>query len=499
MGLRTWLIKTLIASKQRRGYDAGRMNRLTADFLGSSGSADAIIRGNIAAVRKRTRELCRNNPYGAQARRTTIINVVGPTGIRLRSRIFKADGETLDERRNKLVEQAWNAWQRPDCCHVGGMLSFHGIQVMAVGSLPDTGEILIRLVRRSFGRSRVPLALELIESDQLDEAYTGVSERPGHQWRLGVESDEWGRPTRYAILRRHPGDAELRTHAANEKHEFVDARDIIHFFVPERVGQSRGMPGLTAVATTAHSLGKYEEAHWTRKRVQAASLGWITTPEGELPGDQTINGQRLFDTEPGTYNVLDPGQTVIPPDFGPDDGQYDNVVRNLLRRFAAGFGCSYETLSRDFSQTNYSSSRLSILEDRDHWRLLQSMLVQQLHQRVYEAWFEAAVLSGVLPAQTFGDFWVNPDRYLTPRWQARTWAWVDPGKELDAIKTARELQLDTEENQIQDYSGEQFDEVMAQIRKEQDKRIALGLNVNPSLTSSQGSANASPTSTGQGG
>lgn len=475
MGLRTWLIKTLIASKGARSYDAARLTRLTTDFLGSSGSADAIIRGSITAVRKRTRELSRNNPYGAQARRTTVVNVVGPNGIRLRSRIFKADGDTLDERRNRIVDEAWRKWMRPDSCHVGGRLSFNGIEIMAVGSLPDAGEILIRMVRRPFGRSRIPLALELIEADQLDEAYTGLSERPGHHWRLGVESDDWGRPTRYALLRRHPGDAELRTANAGEKHEFVDARDIIHFFIPERVGQSRGMPGLTSVATTAHALGKYEEAHWTRKRVQAASLGWITSPDSELPGDETVNDQRLFDTEPGSYNMLDPGQQVIPPDFGPDDGQYDNVVRNLLRRFAAGFGCSYETLSRDFSETNYSSSRLSILEDRDHWRLLQSMMVQQIHQRIYENWFEAAVLSGELPIQTFSDYWVNPDRYLTPRWQARTWAWVDPGKELDAIKTARELMMDTEENQIQDYSGEQFDEVMAQIRKEQEKRKTLGL------------------------
>ena len=475
MGLRTWLIRTLIASKRSSGYDAGRVTRLTADFAGASGSADAIIRGSISAVRRRTRELSRNNPYGAQARRTTVVNVVGPNGIRLRSRIFKADGDTLDERRCRIVDEAWQKWMRPDSCHVGGTLSFNGIEIMSVGSLPDAGEIVIRMVRRPFGRSRVPLALELIEADQLDDAYTGISERPGHRWRLGVESDEWGRPTRYALLRRHPGDGELRTVSPTERHEFVDAKDIIHFFIPERVGQSRGMPGLTSVATTAHALGKYEEAHWTRKRVQAASLGWITSPEGDLPGDGTINGQRLFDTEAGSYNMLDPGQQVIPPDFGPDDGQYDNVVRNLLRRFAAGFGCSYETLSRDFSQTNYSSSRLSILEDRDHWRLLQSMMVQQIHQRVYENWFEAAVLSGELPVQTFSDYWVNPDRYLTPRWQARTWAWVDPGKELDAIRTARELMMDTEENQIQDYSGEQFDEVMAQIRKEQDKRKALGL------------------------
>ena len=466
-------------AKPKRGYDAARTSRLTADFLGSNGSADAEIRGGLVPTRRRTRNLGRNNPYAVQARRTTVINVIGPTGIRLRSRVFKANGQELDERRNKIIEEAWKRWCRSDTCHVGGTLPWHGIEVMSIGSLPDTGEVLIRMIRRPFGKGRIPLALQILEADHLDEAYTGPSDRSGHRWRLGVESDEWGRPTRYAILTVHPGDAELRPLATNSRHIFVDAKDVIHFFIPERVGQSRGMPGLTPVATTSHNLGKYEEAHWTRKRVQASSLGWVTSPEGDLPGDGVVNGQRLYNTEPGTYNWLDPGQQVIPPDFGPDDGQYDNVVRNLLRRFAAGFGCSYETLSRDFSQTNYSSSRLSILEDRDHWKLLQSMVVQQIHQVVFENWFEAAVLSGELPAATFGDFWVNPDRYLTPRWQARTWAWVDPSKELDALKTARELLLETHASQITGFTGEEFNEVIAQIKAENEVKADADLPLDP--------------------
>ena len=155
------------------------------------------------------------------------------------------------------------------------------------------------------------------------------------------------------------------------------------------------------------------------------------------------------------------------------------MVRNLLRRFAAGFGCSYETLSRDFSQTNYSSSRLSILEDRDHWKLLQSMVVQQIHQRVFENWFEAAVLSGELPAATFGDFWVNPDRYLTPRWQARTWSWVDPSKELAALETARELMLETHASQITGFTGEEFSEVIPQIAAENELKARFNLPQDP--------------------
>jgi lambda family phage portal protein len=296
---------------------------------------------------------------------------------------------------------------------------------------------------------------------------------------LGVELNQWGRPTRYAILTRHPGDVELglNKREVRLKHELLPAEDVIHIFMPERIGQNRGVPWLTPVITTVHNLAEYEKAHWTRKRVQAASLGWIQTPEGELIGDDVENDQRLLNTEPGSWNYLDPGQTPIAPDFGPDDQQYDNVVRNLSRRFAAGFGCSYETLSRDFSQTNYSSSRLSILEDRDHWRVVQSVMIQYFHQRVFEEWLRAAVLVGELPSPAFDDYWNRPERYNAPRWQARSWSWVDPAKEMKALEMARQLLLQTHGEQIAEYTGEQFEQVMAQIAKENELKEELGLVV----------------------
>jgi capsid protein len=168
------------------------------------------------------------------------------------------------------------------------------------------------------------------------------------------------------------------------------------------------------------------------------------------------------------------GETAIPPDFGPDDGQYEAVVRTLARRFAAGYGCSYETLSRDFSETNYSSSRLSILEDRDHWRVIQSVLIQQVHQRVFEEWLSAAALSD-LPMPMFSDVWSRPERYNTPHWQARAWSWVDPAKEMKAMEMSRALQLQTHAEQIMEYTGNDFVNTMSSIAKENELKARLGV------------------------
>lgn len=485
MGLRTWLRRQLNTIRHgTRAYDAARQNRFTADFFAPGTSADAELRGSLKVLRNRSRALVRDNPYARQAKRTTQINVVGARGIQMQPQVTRLDGQEMDERRNAALLAAWNRWCRPDSCDVTGRLSFHGIELTIAGALPESGEIGIRLVRQPMGRSKTPLALELIESDQIDDDYTGYSDRANHYWRMGVEVNQWGRPTRYAILRKHPGDAEFGTFTDtnNTKHIFVDAADFIHVFLPERVGQNRGVPWFAPVITTSWNLGKYEEAHWTRKRVQANSLGWIQTPDPDDFGTRNEDGtpalednKRLWNTEPGSYNFLLPGETAIPPDFGPDDGQYEAVVRTLARRFAAGYGCSYETLSRDFSESNYSSSRLSILEDRDHWRVIQSVLIQQVHQRVFEEWLMAAALAE-LPMPMFSDIWTRPERYNAPHWQARAWSWVDPAKEMKAMELARTLQLQTHAEQIMEYTGNDFVSTMTNIAKENEVKSRLGVS-----------------------
>jgi lambda family phage portal protein len=138
---------------------------------------------------------------------------------------------------------------------------------------------------------------------------------------------------------------------------------------------------------------------------------------------------------------------------------------------AAGVGCSYETVSRDFSQTNYSSSRLSLLEDRDHWRILQNWLVENLHQRIFEVWLDMAVLSGALP---LANYELQAERYKAVRWMPRGWAWVDPGKEVDAYAAAVRNGFKTLSEVVAEQGGD-IEELMRARRQELDDAEALDL------------------------
>ena len=51
----------------------------------------------------------------------------------------------------------------------------------------------------------------------------------------------------------------------------------------------------------------------------------------------------------------------------PAAAQFSQFEATVLRRVAAGLGMSYEQLSRDYSQTNYSSARACML---DAWKFM---------------------------------------------------------------------------------------------------------------------------------
>lgn len=472
MGLRTRFLRTLGLQRvpreqprrRRRSYAGAIVSRLTSDWMSTRASADAEIRNSLSKLRDRSREMVRNNPYAKQAKRTTQVNVVG-SGIKLQSQVQQVRGRKPSEAINRLIEEKWHLWTRAQYCDVAGRYSFHMMEWLATGALPESGEALFRIIRRPFGGSRVPLALEMIESDVLDEEYQGPTLAKLNEWRMGVEINKWGRPVRYAFLTRHPGDYWFQNAPQKgDKHVFLPAEDVIHLFIPERPQQRRGVPWFHSVMADAHQLQGYEEAAVIRARAGASVMGFVTSPEGELEGDDVEADRRISEFEPGMWKYLEPGQNVSVPNISSPDQQYEMFVKNKVRRFASGFGCSYETLSRDFSETNYSSSRLSLLEDREHWKVIQSYLIENFHNRVFREWLDLAVLAGELP---FDDYYSRPERYDTPRWMARGWDWVDPLKEAKAYRQMEQAGYMTKAQIVAKLGGDFFDNLTEFSREQQ--------------------------------
>lgn len=458
----------------RRRYEGAIVNRLTADWVTSSTSADAEINSSLVRLRNRSRQLVRDNPYARQALRAMACNVVGQ-GIRLQAQVpMQRGGGRLDERLNRLIEAAWERWCRPTTCHTAGRLSFVEISRLVIQSMAESGEVFIRLVPQAFGNSSVPLALEVLEADLVDERRNDGPMPDGTEWRMGVKVDRWGRPISYAFRTRHPGDL---VNGVGSTLTEVPAGEILHLAMLERPGQTRGVPVFAAAIKRLHHLAGYEEAEVVRARAASSLMGFITSPEGELVGDEVYDAERVSNFEPGVFKYLAPGESVSVPSLDAPDGQFEPFLRAMLRAVAATTGVPYPSLSSDYSQTNYSSSRLELLEAREHWRTLQQHLIEHLHRPVFERWLQLAVAVGALDLPGYE---LMPERYDAVRWFPRGWGWVDPEKEVAAYKEAVRCGFATQAQIVAEQGGD-LEELLLARKAEVDRaqELELQFDTNP--------------------
>jgi lambda family phage portal protein len=456
--------------KSSRGFQAAQINRLVNSWAATSASMDSLIRGSLVGIRNRSRDLGRNNPYAKAFFRDVVVNVVG-SGIPFQSQVRMLRGEKLDEAVNDLIETKFDEWCRKENCHVAGELSFQDIQQLVMREVAEGGEFFIRKIKQRFGDSKIPFALELIEADRIDENYNGIAEN-GNEIIMGVEKDKWGRRTAYYILPRHPGDnTSSRVDGNSRMAVRIIAEEIIPLFIPERHPQTRGIPWLTSVIMRLHHMDGYEQSEVIAARASAAIMGFIESPEGEVREDATHNGERITDFEPGVYKYLGPGEKVNVPKLDRPGGQLTPFMSFMLKGFSAGAGGSYESISKDYSQSNYSSSRLSLLSERDYWRIIQRWLIQNFHQPIFEAWLDMATLSGELDLRGYE---TSPERFRCVKWMPRGWAWVDPAKEVAAYKEAVRGGMKTLTD-IYAEEGKDYEEAVIQRSREVKLAKANGL------------------------
>lgn len=477
----------------QRMYAGAAMSRLNSDWTALNTSADSEIITSLRVLRARSRELVRDNEYAKAAIRLIKNNVVG-SGIGVQAQVKTAGGKLLTNV-NDSIESSWEDWCDKDTCDPAGKLSFADMERLVMGSIPENGEVLVRKVRLPFGKGKIPYALELIEADRLVDQWSIARAENGNTIRMGVEQDKWGRPVAYWLYPTHPGDYQFQAFVESALIR-VPADEIIHLFIPERIGQTRGVPWFHATLKRLRNMAGYEEAEIVAARAAASIVGIIQSEEGLVPddlGDDDDEGGRPQPTltmEPGTFQQLQPGETF--QGFNPSrpNTGMDPFMRYMLRAFSTGVGVSYASVSGDYSQSNYSASRLALLDDRDMWRVLQGWLIRNFRMQIHRDWLEAAVLAGEL---SFPDYYTKPKKYWDVRFKPRGWSWIDPAKEVAAYKQAVRSGFMTVSDVI-GLTSEHSDaeDVFKQRRLELDmmKDLELVFDTDPGQTDGKGAEQA---------
>lgn len=482
--LANWLAPAprLARSSMARLYGGARMTNTTLGFgSGGSTSADAELATSLPRLRARSRQMLRDSAYAKRAQAVVVNNVVG-AGVGMQAQVSTTRGN-LNTTINDGIELSWSDWGAADSCHTGGTLHFHDMERLLLGEVFAAGRVLVRKHYRAFGRSAVPLALEVIESERLADEMVDVGSLGGARGevRMGVEVDEFQRPVRYWIRRSHPGDT--RSYATDgARYEGVPAEDIFDLRVVTRWPQTAGEPWMHAVLRKLDDLNEYSQHEVTAARASAAYFGTISQDPDTAPEAQDDNGTPEMNIEPLTVLQMNAGEKFDFHSPNRPNSALDGFMRAMLREIAAGCGTSYESLSRDYSQSNYSSSRLSLIDDRDLWRTLQQWWLRSFRLPLHQLWLRQAVLAGAVPGLSRGAYAVDPRKFEAVTFKPRGWSWIDPTKEVNAYKEAIKAGFTTVTDVIaQTAGGLDIEDVIATRRRELDLLDAAEIEVDTTV------------------
>jgi lambda family phage portal protein len=429
-----------------RHYEAASTGRRTDGWyrLGTDANA-AAGGGTLSRLRAQGRDLVRNNPWARRGLRRIVTNTVG-WGIRPRP-----TGKGGD-----LILQRWKDWAETTDCDAAGRLTMYGLQALAMRTVVRDGEVLIRRrMRRPDDGLAVPMQLQILEPDYLDASRDGIIGDAGGPIIQGVEFDAIGRRAAYWLFDRHPGSlgafgsvgAPGRVSPVSKRYP---ADGILHVYEQERPGQVRGASWFASVDMRLHDFDEFEDATLVKQRIAASMAVFVTDVTGDnpnmaFPGTDRTTGAQVDTFEPGMIIPLQPGkqvQTTNPP--AATDHQSYSVT--LLRSIAAGLGTTYEDLTGDFSQTNYSSGRMGRIgmqSDVEDWRW--NMLIPQFCVPSWEWMLDAMILAGDRVEQAPAEWHPAPMPILEPAMELKAYQEAVRNGFMSWPQVVRELGYDPRE------------------------------------------------------
>lgn len=500
--LRGWL--ALPQGKPRNGtgsrlYNMAKQSRLTVGWGTTTSSEDSELLQSLTQGRNRSRQLIRDAAYAKRAKVIVQNNIIGQ-GIGMQAAVANTRG-TLNAKINDDIERVWKSWTNKSQCHTGRTLHFSEFERAVIGQTFEAGEVFIRMYNESFVGGPVPFTLELIEAERIaDDIGAPGPVNGANIVKLGIEVDRFGAPVNYMIRTIHPGDIRLDSFQRSEV-EIVPASQILHLRIVDRWPQTRAMPWLHAAARKLNDMDGLTEAEITAARAAACYMGFIETPTADAKyGEEQEDGSIQTELEPAMIERLNAGEKFTFAAPNRPNTQLDPFMRMMLREVAAGSGSSYESLSRDYSQSNYSSSRLALIDDRDLWRTLQAWFIREFREEIHLRWLQQAVLAGAIPAVPLREYAVRPEKYQAVRFKPRGWSWIDPAKEVEAYTEAIKAGFMTVSQVIAlTGSGLDLEDVLEERRNELDlmEEADLVFSTDPKILVAETMPEATPPSGGE--
>lgn len=482
-------------------------------LLGSPDADSTPYRDRIVA---RIRDLVRNDGWASGGVTSILDSVVGP-GLRLSAkpdyRALRQWAKGFDAVWAKefadAAQAAWRDWGNDPLRYADTARrhSIAEIQRLAFRSYLIEGDAIAALPwrpeRRGYGQGSYATTVQLIHADRL----SNPQDMPDTaELRGGVVIDGDGVAVGYEIRQGHMADLFVDGFAAytwvRMPRETPWGRPVVvHYFDAEDIGQHRSAGGiLKAVVPRLRMLAKYDATELQAAIINAIFAAFIESPS-EFAGLDTLSDA----TEPTPYMdataayygdktvslsngariaSLYPGEKLSTLEASRPATNFAGFESAVLRNAASALGITYEQLSKDWSQTNYSSARAALIEA---WRTMsrrREHFAAGFNTPIYVGLMEEAMDLGHLPLPAGApDFAEARGAYTACRWIGPGRGFVDPVKEATGAQLRVEMGISTLEAEAAELSGVDIEDVLDQRALEVEMFRARKLPVPASLIS----------------
>jgi lambda family phage portal protein len=439
----------------------------------SSPDYELDVADTLITLRKRSRQLIKDNPIAAGAQQTIINSVGYPTKIDVASDSLRKPNNGIQERQiNDFLTEQFKA------CDITGTKSLRKMLEEVVSWTFGDGDILINLPLDK-EREGVQTVIELIEASRIKTPAEKVKDP---NVRLGVEYyPRSGKIKGYWVKKSEKLDnfsdrlQDFDFFPMYKEYQGV-RRKVTHLFkapMNARPKASRQYPVLTPCMHRFKLLKDYEEAVIVGARVAACFSAFI------LSNNPAINQRSIIGDPPtGSESTsrkekkiakLKPGMvTFLKKDaqdvkFAAPNLPGDNVDKFRLREYkliSMYLRIPYEVLFLDLSEANYSSWKGATLEAKKATARWRNDLVEIIDWYVFTILSEA-MIKGLIRGNT---------DYLKVRERWPSAGFIDPEKENRSNKLR--LQNETASKQMLcEEEGNDYEEIQAEILKDALKSV----------------------------
>jgi lambda family phage portal protein len=477
-----------------------------ADWTPSSYSGQGAIDQDRDMLVRRLQDLARNDGWASAGVTRLVDTVIGAGWDLTATPNFVSLGIDPDAA-DDLAEQIEAKWEdyaydpSGDCfCHAKRQLNMGGILALAFRHRITDGEALAAILWIRERRVGYRTAVQVIDPDRLS---TPNGEAESETLRKGVRLGKYGEPLGYYIRAAHPADAVAAINLDPFRWEYVpretsfQRRVMVHAYEPNRAGGGRATPLLAPIIKKLRMLGRYDEAELQAAVLNAVMAAFIESAEDHDQIADAMNGgdelteyqkQRMGYYEeaplrmPGVkVNFLFPGEKATLTRPSHPNAVFEPFVKAALRNIAGMFGLSYEQLSMDWGESNYSSARAALIEV---WRGVlarREIFAYQFQGPIYAAWLEEAIDRGEvkLPKGAPAFRQAKP-AYCSASWIGPGRGWVDPKKEAEGAILRKGARLTTLQRECAE-QGLDWRQVIRQLARERKEIEAAGMDPDAQL------------------